>query len=201
MLKGHALTLAAAVLNMPYTHNQFVMSGQDFIFCTWRFGLCWNLNSKANGKYEKASVWDALQPTSNTVQCFFHPLGLCREMTPSHEHCLQLAALNSDTESGWPQLNVICSSFRARCPWLPIFTGFCVWAVQGHCCSVEPWLCQAQRVPAFRPRVLQCSMPAAKEQWEGPPSLHCASCLSRVTSLGWKHGVGPECSSSAFMQQ
>lgn len=76
VLEGHVLTLAAAVLNMPffiYTHNQLVMSGQDFISCTCRFGLCWNLNSKANGKYEKTCVWDATHLQHSAV--FFPSFG------------------------------------------------------------------------------------------------------------------------------
>ena len=46
-----------------YTHNQFIISGQNFISCMGRFGLRRDINSKASGKYERA-----LYVESNSVR-------------------------------------------------------------------------------------------------------------------------------------
>jgi len=37
-----------------YTHNQFIISGRNFISCMGKFGLWRDVNSKASGKYERA---------------------------------------------------------------------------------------------------------------------------------------------------
>lgn len=126
-----------------YTHNQFRISGQNFMSCMGRFGLQRDVNSKASWKYERALYVESSSVCLQYTTVVFPSLWVSAQR---RLHATSSAWAAASAACGWA---AVAEASRRHCPdtgppsrapaVLPARSrGFMVQERDG---ALEPWLC------------------------------------------------------------
>lgn len=93
-----------------YTHNQFGISGQNFMSCMGRYGLQRDVNSKASWKYERALY---VGSSSACLQCTTVVFPSLRVSARRHLHATGSAWAAASAACGWA---AVAGARRRHCP-------------------------------------------------------------------------------------